>query len=103
MAKPTAQQCHALIDYFSKTYVKKVGRDASFNRNKARWGFEGMLMDYSPTDARTLVDFYLDHWDNPNMDWFLYNYEKVDEGLQEHNERETSAAKRRAVTQQRLE
>lgn len=60
-------------------------------------------MDYSSEQARMLVDFYLDHWESPGIDWFLYNYEKVDEALQEHNNRETSSALRRAQTQKRLE
>jgi hypothetical protein len=103
MSKPTAQQCHAMTTYFASQYADKVGKPAPVNRNKARWGFEAMLMDYTPGQARTLVDFYLEHWQLPNIEWFLYNYEKVDLALQEHNDREAMSAKRRAVTQQRLE
>lgn len=103
MAKPTAQQCHAMITYFAKQYEQKVGDKPLVNRNRARWGFESMLMDYTSEQARVLVDFYLEHWDRATMDWFLYNYEKVDQALQEHNENELATAKRRKVTEQRLE
>jgi hypothetical protein len=92
-----------MTTYFASQYAAKVGSSAPVNRNKARWGFEAMLMDYTSEQARTLVDYYLEHWDNPSIEWFLYNYEKVDVALQEHNERELASAKRRAVTQQRLE
>jgi len=103
MAKPTAQQCHALTTYFMQQYAEKVGRSASVNRNKSRWGFESILMDYTPTQARELIDYYLGHYENPSIEWFLFNYEKVESAMQEHNENELIAAKRRNETQRRLE
>lgn len=103
MAKPTAQQCHALTTYYMTAYAEKVGRPASVNRNKSRWGFESILMDYTPTQARELIDYYLDHWETPTVEWFLFNYEKVDAAKQDHDKNELIAAKRRAATAKRLE
>lgn len=103
MAKPTPQQCHALTTYFITAYTEKVGRKPAVNRNKARWGFESLLMDYSPSDARELIDYYLEHYVDPTIDSFLYTYEKIDEAKQEHDKNEVIAAKRRAATQARLE
>lgn len=103
MAKPTAQQCHALTTYFINQYGEKLGKSASVNRNKARWGFESVLMDYTPSQARELIDYYLEHYETPSVEWFLFNYEKVDVAKQEHDENELIAAKRREATRQRLE
>lgn len=103
MAKPTAQQCHALTTYFIQKYTDVVGKKPSVNRNKARWGFESILMDYTPTDARGLIDYYMEHYNNPTVEWFLFNYEKVDNAKQEHEENEAAAERRRAATAKRLE
>lgn len=102
MAKPTPQQCHALITYFMTRYEEVVGSKPSLNRNKARWGFESILMDYSPAESRELVDYFLDHYD-PNLDWFLWNYEKVVEAKEERVKQQEALALRRKETQQRLD
>lgn len=103
MAKPTAQQCHALTTYFITAVSESTGTRPAVNRNKARWGFESVLMDYTPTEARELIDYYIEHYDRPSVEWFLFNYEKVDVAKREHDENELIAAKRREATAQRLE
>jgi hypothetical protein len=103
MAKPTAQQCHALTTYYMGKYEEVVGRAALVNRNKSRWGFESILMDYTPGQARELIDYYLAHWDTPNVEWFLYNYEKVDAAKMEREAQEISVQRRRQDTAKRLE
>ena len=60
-------------------------------------------MDFTPTQARELVDYYLAHYAEPKIDWFLYNYEKVVVAKQEHEEAAVVAAKRRQETARRLE
>lgn len=103
MAKPTPQQCHALTTHFIGQYTESKGYKPSVNRNKARWGFESLLMDYTPAQARELIDYYIEHWESPNLDWFMFNYEKVDEAKQDHDKAEAVAEKRRKATAQRLE
>lgn len=103
MTKPTPQQCHALTTYFITAYTEKMGRKPAVNRNKARWQAESVLMDYSASDARELLDYYLEHYENPSLEWFMFNYEKVDEAKHDHDEQEKISAKRREATAQRLE
>lgn len=103
MAKPTAQQCHALTTYFKTKYTETQGREPVISRNKARWWFEGVLMDYTATQAHELIDYYLEHWESPSLEWFGYNYDKVDEAYTDHHKNELAAKKRRQVTQARLE
>ena len=103
MAKPTAQQCHALISYYINKYESVVGRRPVVNRNKVRYWLEAMLMDYTGEQARELIDHYIDHYDDPKIDWFAYNYEKVDEDKQEYEQNKVSTEKRRQETQRKLE
>lgn len=102
MTKPTAQACHALTTYFV-TKCSEHGPKPVVNRNKARWGFESILMDYTPSQARELIDFYVDRYDKPTVEWFLFNYEKVDEAKQDYEVNKSRQDARRKVTQQRLE
>lgn len=103
MAKPTAQQCHAMTTYFVNEYSEVVGRSPVVNRNKARWGFEAVLMDYSAAKTKELIDFYLTSETNPTLDGFLYNYDKVVVNIQDRVERDKSRESRREATQERLE
>lgn len=103
MAKPTAPQCHALTTYFKTKYNEAQGREPVVSRNKARWWFEAILMDYSASQARELIDYYIEHYQVPELEWFAYNYDKVDAAKTEHDKNELSAVKRRQETAVRLE
>lgn len=104
MVKATAQQCHALTTYYIDKHTEVVGKTPRVNRNKSKWGWEAMLIDYNPVEARELIDHYLEHYaDKPSLEWFLYNYEKVDEAKAEYEERKVATAKRMNETQKRLE
>lgn len=103
MAKPAAQQCHALTTYFVNKVEEETEKKPVVNRNKARWGFESILMDYTPTQARELIDHYVEHWDNPTIDWFMFNYDKVDIAKQDYEEEKAKQDARRKATQARLE
>jgi hypothetical protein len=103
MAAPSAQACHALTTYYIGKYRDIHEKEPLVNRNKARAGASGLLMDHTPAQARELVDFYIEHWADPKIQWFFYNYELVEAALIEHNENEISRARRRQQTQERLE
>lgn len=84
MAKPTAQQCHAMTTYFIQQFKEKYGRQPTgVNRNTARWNWEGILTDHSVVEAKKLVDFYFqtNNASHP-LDWFFYNYEKLEVSME---------------------
>jgi len=103
MAKPTAQQCHALTTYFVSGYTDKFSKKPVVSRNKARWQWEGILMDFTPVEARELVDYYFDKYENNTLEWFLYNYEKVAESKSNFEENRKRATKIMSETQRRAE
>lgn len=55
----TAAECHALTSYFIKQYKAKYDTAPVVNRNIAKAQFQNMLMDYSTTELRELIDFFL--------------------------------------------
>jgi hypothetical protein len=102
MAKATAQQCHALITYFIEA-CNAAGIQIRVSRNKVRWQFEALLMDYTPTEARELIDYYVAHYTDPRVDWFMYNYDKVDDAKQEAARVEARRKKIREATAAKAE
>lgn len=103
MAKPTAQQCHAMTTHFMNVYSNKFARQAVVNRNKARWGFESILMDYSTKETKELIDYYIDTFENPRLEWFLFNYDKVVTHKNEKMEEARLSRIRREETAKRME
>ena len=101
MAKATAQQCHALTSHYIAKYTAENNKAPSVNRNKARWGFEAMLMDYSSAQVRELLDYFVEHYEH-TLEWFLFNYEKVDEEKTTYERNKVATAKRREETKKRL-
>lgn len=89
----TATQCHSMTSYYVKLYRAKYAKEPKINRNIAKQGFAGMLMDLSIDRAKELIDYYFnldqagtkDH----SLNWFLYNYDKVAESLQDSKRRES--------------
>lgn len=79
-----AKDCHALTTYFLKVYKNKYNVAPVVNRNKARWGFESILTDYSMDDSKSLIDFYLttQSGNRHSLEWFLFNYDKIVESRQ---------------------
>ncbi len=101
MPKPTGPQVHSLITYFAKA-VEADGKKVSMNRNKAKFGFENMLRDYSMDDAKALIDFYVSKYTEPTSDHFLYNYEKVESLMAEAEADEKTRNRLREETKERL-
>lgn len=80
MARPTAQQCHALTSYYEKKYREKYNTDPNVNRVTARWNFDSILSGSLTTaQVKELLDYY---FTTPptrrhDLDWFFYNYDKI--------------------------
>jgi hypothetical protein len=97
MAKPTAQACHAMTSYYIGRYTETRGHAPIVNRNKARYTFEGLLMDYTSTEVKQIIDYFIEHYER-DLEWFNYNYEKVVKARQEALAEKFAQAKRRADT-----
>lgn len=102
MPKPTAQACHAMTTYYIGRYEAARGHAPVLNRNKARYTFEGLLMDYSTSEVKAILDYFFEHFER-DLEWFNYNYEKVIAAKKEHERNETLRDARRIETAQRLE
>lgn len=69
----------ALVSYFEKVYKNKYGVKVVVNKHSARWFFETLLQDITPTEGRALIDYYFTTAGSQGhtFEWFQYNYEKL--------------------------
>lgn len=83
----TAKDAHTLVSYFAKAHKEKTGYDGVLNRHAARWGFNSMLMDMSMEHCKKVIDYYFETSGSNgySLDWFLYNYEKLDAARRERD------------------
>lgn len=77
MASP--KNAHAMSTYFGQGFSDKYGHGAKFNRNKARWSWDNILMDLSVKETEELVDYYFTtpSQNTHSLDWFFFNYDKL--------------------------
>lgn len=106
MASQTeAKQVHTLISYYLKKYKEKYGFAAIVNRNRARWYVGNMLIDMTIDDAKGLIDYYFDTFGEKghDLEWFLYNYDKLQVARVKRDEDAAALAHIRAESKRRAE
>jgi hypothetical protein len=103
MAKPTPQQCHALTSHYIKLFKQKFGTEPVVNRHSARWGFDSVLLGMPPSEAKELLEFYFTtgSTNRHDLQWFFYNYEKLEDSLTEVEKDQKARAKLRQESAQR--
>lgn len=94
------KQAHILSSYFAQQFKAKYGYDHKFNRNKARWSWDNILMDMTMDEAKSLVDYYMStvSTNGHTLEWFFYNYDKLEEAKQKVDEDMASLAEIRRRT-----
>jgi hypothetical protein len=68
-----------MSSYFGTKYKEKYGFAAKFNRNIARWNWDGMLEDMTEVQLMELIDYYFTtvSVNQHSLEWFFYNYDKL--------------------------
>lgn len=99
------KQAHTLSSYFGQQFKKKYGFEHKFNRNKARWSWDNILMDMTLTETKDLIDYYFTTV-SPNghtLEWFFYNYDKLAEAKEKMDADRQRLAVIREATRRRTE
>lgn len=99
------KQAHTLSTYFGQQFKSKYGFDHRFNRNKARWSWDNILMDMTLTETKDLIDYYFTTV-SPNghtLEWFFYNYDKLAEAKEKTDADQKSLALIREASKKRAE
>lgn len=101
----TPKQAHTLSTYFGNKFKSRYGYEHKFNRNKARWSWDAMLMDMTMDETKELIDYYFDtiNTSGHTLEWFFYNYDKLSEAKAKYDEDRKRLAVIREATRKRTE
>lgn len=83
----TPKQAHALSSYYMKVYKEHYGFSPSINRHSARWSFDSILMDLTPSEVEGLLDYYFttNSKNHHELEWFFYNYSRLKSAKETHD------------------
>lgn len=103
MAAP--KEAHTLTSHFKKLWKEKYGTNPVVNSHATRWAFDSMLKDMGPVEARGLIEYYFEtaSQNQHSLDWFLYNYEKLQVAKNTRDEDAAQLARIRKESQRRTE
>lgn len=94
-----------MTSYYMKVFASKCGYTPNVNRNSARWGFAGILTDINKDEVKELIDHLFNlpkrETDNYSLNWFLYNYDKVRDGLTRSKDYEAKRSKLMEASRER--
>jgi hypothetical protein len=99
-----AKYATELINRYVAQYEKKYGRAPKINRNQLKWGFRDMAVDLGKMRAGEVIDFYFELPRSPHEpNNLLYNYDKLDQAMEELAEDEARRLKIRQETLERVQ
>lgn len=82
MTKDDAKLAHALVSKYADLFKKKYGRVPTINRHREKWAMNDVIDSIGYDRAKVLLDYYfsLNRPGHP-IQWFVYNFDKLDEIL----------------------
>jgi hypothetical protein len=101
----TPKEAHVLTSHFKKLWKEKYGTNPVINSHAVRWAFDNMLRDMGPVEAKALIDYYFEtiSTNQHSLDWFLYNYDKLQVAKTERDKDAASLARIRQESKRRAE
>lgn len=73
------KNAEALIKYYKDQYKARYGRDQVIPRSKVKYPLKDALKDFSLTELKKLIDFYLRTEKRPTITSFAYEYAEISE------------------------
>jgi hypothetical protein len=84
MTKDDAQLAHGLVTAYTSLFKQKYGKAPQINRYREKWAMQDVLDSVGYDRAKELLEYYfkIDRSGHP-LNWFLYNFDKLDFHLNE--------------------
>jgi hypothetical protein len=101
----TVKDCYTCVSYYEKLYKEKYGTPKRVNKYAARWGFDAILQDLTVDEAKGLLDYYFltNSARRHDLEWFFYNYDKLDSAKDTHDKEAERQARIRQESKIRAE
>lgn len=104
MAKADAKQPYALLSLYEKLYAEKYSKTARLNKFKEKWAMQDVIESVGYDRARELLEYYfrVTKQGHP-LQWFFYNFDRLDDMLLQSEEDAQRRRKLREATKKMVE
>lgn len=82
MGSEDVKQAHALVSLYLALYKSKYNKKPLVNRYREKWAMQDVIDTVGYERARELLEYYFkcNRIGHP-LDWFLFNFDKIDDAL----------------------
>jgi len=104
MAKADAKQPYALLSLYEKLYSERYSKVARLNKFKEKWAMQDVIESVGYDRARELLEYYfrVTKQGHP-IQWFFYNFDRLDDMLLQSEEDTRRRQKLREATKKMVE
>lgn len=104
MAKADSKQPYALLSLYEKLYTEKYNKASRLNKFKEKWAMQDVIESVGYDRARELLEYYfrVTKQGHP-IQWFFYNFDRLDDMLLQSQEDELRRKKMREATKKMVE
>ncbi len=104
MAKADSKQPYALLSLYEKLYSDKYQKTARLNKFKEKWAMQDVIESVGYERARELLEYYfrVTKQGHP-IQWFFYNFDRLDDMLIQSEEDMRRRQKLRQATKKMVE
>jgi hypothetical protein len=104
MTKDDAKFAHSLLTLYSNLYLDKYSKAVTVNRHREKWAMVDVIDSIGYERAKTLLVYYF-QCNKPGhpLQWFYFNFDKLDEMLKKIEEDKDKRAKMRTATKRMME
>lgn len=104
MAKADSKQPYALLSLYESLYADKYDKRPRLNKFKEKWAMVDVIDSIGYDRARELLEYYfkVKKQGHP-LQWFLYNFDRLDDMFMQSKEDELRRKKMREATKRMVE
>ena len=106
MTKDEAKLAYGLVSLYCSLYKKHYNRPPVVNKYREKWAMNDVIDTVGYDRAKELLEYYFNITRSSHpLDWFFYNFEKLDIALKEKdndkNKRELIRSRTRLMVEER--
>lgn len=104
MAKADSKQPYALLSLYEKLYIERYNKASRLNKFKEKWAMQDVIESVGYDRARELLEYYfrVTKQGHP-IQWFFYNFDRLDDMLLQSQEDQLRRKKMREATKKMVE
>lgn len=101
MTKDAAAKAYSLVSLYSSLYKEKYDKSIVINKHREKWAMSDVIDSVGFDRAKELLIYYFKtNRTGHTLQWFLYNFDKLDSTLTASQEDAERRKKMRALTKE---